>query len=170
LNQFNIAAWPALLTDEAARNYLSIESHGFESLVARHRIRQVEVEPAVLRWRKTDLDRLVRYLLPEAEPHSLGSNAGGQLSGAAIAAIASAVAARLAPQLNSSNRIPVHSMSVNDACRTLGLSRSTLYKHISSGALPARKVGKRTLVLAEGVNALLGQVDAGAVRTNAPAA
>ena len=170
MNQFNIAAWPTLLTDEAARNYLSIERHRFESLVAKHRVRQVEVEPAVLRWRKADLDRLVRYLLPEAEPHSLGPHPGGQLSDAAIAAIASAVAARLAPQLGSSNRVPVHSMSINDACRTLGLSRTTLYKYISSGALPARKVGKRTLVMAEGINALLGQVDAGVGRTNAPAA
>ncbi len=53
---------------------------------------------------------------------------------------------------------------------TAGEADALLYKYISSGALPARKVGKRTLVLAEGINVLLGRVDAGVVRANAPAA
>lgn len=160
MNAFAIAAWPTLLTDEAACRYLSVERATFESLVSKHRIREVEVEEGVCRWRKTDLDRLVKYLLREAEPRQLSPRVGNTLPEGAIMAIAAAVAAKLVPQLPGADHVRVHSMSVSDVCRTLGLSRTTVYKFISNGTLPARKVGRRTLVLAEGVYALLGQAAA----------
>ncbi len=37
--------------------------------------------------------------------------------------------------------------SVTDAASKAGVGRSTLYNAISAGELPARKLGKRTLVL-----------------------
>ncbi|MCH4540675.1 helix-turn-helix domain-containing protein [Ochrobactrum sp. A-1] len=37
--------------------------------------------------------------------------------------------------------------SVTDAASRAGVGRSTLYNAISAGELPARKLGKRTLVL-----------------------
>ncbi|MGB3347890.1 MAG: helix-turn-helix domain-containing protein [Brucella anthropi] len=37
--------------------------------------------------------------------------------------------------------------NVTDAASQAGVGRSTLYKAISAGELPARKLGKRTLVL-----------------------
>jgi excisionase family DNA binding protein len=48
-----------------------------------------------------------------------------------------------------SQPIPIKpiSVTVNDAVKASGLSRSTLYKALQSGDLTARKVGKRTLIL-----------------------
>lgn len=38
-------------------------------------------------------------------------------------------------------------VSINDAARMLGIGRSTLYLILKDGQLPARKLGKRTLIL-----------------------
>ena len=53
--------------------------------------------------------------------------------------------------------------SVNDAVLVSGLSRTVLYGLMQSGALPRRKVGKRTLILASDLQAYLESlpVDAG---------
>lgn len=37
--------------------------------------------------------------------------------------------------------------SVTDAARYAGIGRSTLYNALAAGELPARKLGKRTLIL-----------------------
>jgi excisionase family DNA binding protein len=38
--------------------------------------------------------------------------------------------------------------TINDACRVSGLGRTTLYAALKTGALSARKCGRRTLILA----------------------
>ncbi len=50
-------------------------------------------------------------------------------------------------------------LSIADACVALSLSRSSIYKLINSGRLRTLKIGSRTLVTAESIQAL---VDGGA--------
>ncbi len=45
--------------------------------------------------------------------------------------------------------------TIPDLLKILGVGRTHLYCQINSGALPARKVGRRTLVLHEDVQAFL---------------
>lgn len=45
--------------------------------------------------------------------------------------------------------------SINDACKVSGLGRTYLYQLIGEGRLESRKVGKRTLIPAESLRALL---------------
>lgn len=54
----------------------------------------------------------------------------------------------------SDNISPV-ALSVRDAVRLSGLSRSALYLRIAEGAIDARKAGRRTLILAD---SLLGYI------------
>jgi excisionase family DNA binding protein len=49
--------------------------------------------------------------------------------------------------MNTTSKRDAVAYSVTDAAREAGVGRSTLYKAISSGELPARKLGKRTLIL-----------------------
>ncbi len=47
---------------------------------------------------------------------------------------------------------------VNEAARVSGLGRSTVYEEIGAGRLVARKVGKRTLILAADLNEWLNSL------------
>jgi excisionase family DNA binding protein len=38
-------------------------------------------------------------------------------------------------------------LSVEDACKYSSLGRTTFYKHVKLGHIPARKCGRRTIVL-----------------------
>jgi excisionase family DNA binding protein len=46
-------------------------------------------------------------------------------------------------------------MRVPDACRTLGISKSALYREIAARRLEARKAGSVTLITTEAINAWL---------------
>jgi excisionase family DNA binding protein len=50
---------------------------------------------------------------------------------------------------------PRFTYSVADACRLLGVGRTTLYAAIKMGKLKTRKMGRRTLVTAEALKDLL---------------
>lgn len=39
------------------------------------------------------------------------------------------------------------SMTIEDACSAIGIGRTKLYEAINSGALKAKKYGKRTIIL-----------------------
>lgn len=45
--------------------------------------------------------------------------------------------------------------SIKEACQTSSLGRTTIYKHIAAGRLITRHVGRRTLILAESLEALI---------------
>ncbi len=46
-------------------------------------------------------------------------------------------------------------VSINDAARALGLGRTSIYSLINERKLEARKLGRRTLVTAESIRALI---------------
>jgi excisionase family DNA binding protein len=50
-------------------------------------------------------------------------------------------------------------VSINDAAKALGLGRTSIYVMINNGRLKAYKVGRRTLVTAESVRAILADAD-----------
>ena len=47
------------------------------------------------------------------------------------------------------------SYGINQACETIGVGRSFIYQEIAKGRLPTFKVGSRTLIAAEDLNAWL---------------
>jgi excisionase family DNA binding protein len=47
------------------------------------------------------------------------------------------------------------SYGINQACETIGVSRSFIYQEIAKGRLPSFKVGSRTLIAAKDLNAWL---------------
>ena len=60
--------------------------------------------------------------------------------------------------MNINNPHPL-AYSIKDACSASSLGRTTLYPHIAAGRLKAIRVGGRTLIPADSLNALvLGQV------------
>jgi excisionase family DNA binding protein len=50
---------------------------------------------------------------------------------------------------------PKLAYSIKEACRSSSLGRSTIYAHIASGKLDARRIGGRTIIPAESLNAFL---------------
>ena len=55
-------------------------------------------------------------------------------------------------------------VSVTEACRISGLSRSELYRRMAAGQIEARKSGARTLVLVASLKAHLASLPAAAFR------
>jgi excisionase family DNA binding protein len=60
----------------------------------------------------------------------------------------------LAHDHESSPNAPL-ALGIAEACRAAGVGRSTIYENINSGALRARKAGRRTLILREDLQAWL---------------
>ena len=52
------------------------------------------------------------------------------------------------------------SLSIEETCAETGLGRTKLYAAISSGKLPAKKYGKRTLILRTDLEAFLSGLEA----------
>jgi len=50
---------------------------------------------------------------------------------------------------------------IPEACRLIGVGRSTLYKLIDSGHIKPRKIGRRTLLIIEELDALVKNLPAG---------
>ncbi len=51
------------------------------------------------------------------------------------------------------------SMTIEEACSAIGLGRTKLYEAINSGALKAKKYGKRTIILKCDIEAFLSQLE-----------
>jgi len=50
---------------------------------------------------------------------------------------------------------PKIAYSIREACRASSLGRTTLYSHIASGRLLARRIGGRTVIPAASLHALI---------------
>lgn len=51
------------------------------------------------------------------------------------------------------------SFSIEEACKVTGLGRTKLYEAINKGLLPAKKYGKRTIILKEDIEEFLANLD-----------
>lgn len=51
------------------------------------------------------------------------------------------------------------SLSINEVCTATGLGRTKVYEAINSGALKARKLGKRTIILADDLTSYLSGLE-----------
>lgn len=56
------------------------------------------------------------------------------------------------------------SLSIDEACAAIGVERTKLYEVIDSGALPAKKWGKRTLILKTDLEKYLSNLETYPVR------
>lgn len=48
-----------------------------------------------------------------------------------------------------------HAYTVNEAIREIGIGRTKLYSEIAEGKITPRKIGKKTIILAEDIEAYL---------------
>ena len=113
----------------------------------------IEIEGLSIRWRKQDLDRLIKKL-PLVSPSVREADRPRllKLNSSQINEIAEQVARRIdRAQPNTRAKL----VSINDACAVLGIGRTSVYKLIKDGALQARRIGRRTLLLREELEALL---------------
>lgn len=58
------------MTTAMAASYLSLDETSFARAAARLKVCSVDLEPGLIRWRKSDLDKLVKRLAPT--PTALG--------------------------------------------------------------------------------------------------
>ena len=154
-----IEGWPALMTTAMAASYLSLDEASFASAVARLNVCSVDLEPGLARWRKSDLDKLIKGLA--STPTASGGGADQrpvQLSDAEVARIADAVARRLDVGLPTGQRAL---LSIKETCVMLGLARTTIYQLISEGKLSTRKIRRRTLMPMNEIQSILDGDPAG---------
>ncbi len=138
---------------ETATQYLSLDSKTFELMAGRHSVFPVMIEDDQTRWRKVDLDRLIRRL-----PHDTAYQPNGpyvrvlRLDESSLEALAAKISSNL------KNQKPVNTsrlVSIRETAALLGLGRSTIYRLIESGKLTKLKIGRRTLIERSSIDQLL---------------
>lgn len=148
-----IEGWPALMSTEMAARYLTIEEEKLIDLASQFDAQVVELDSGAVRWRRQDLDRLIKRLplvsnrRPAPRPASLV-----RLDPTQLEALAEAVALRLERKVPVADRKLV---SIREAGSFLGIGRSTIYRMINDGELVTRRIGRRTLIQMESVQAIL---------------
>ncbi len=105
-----------------------------------------------VRWRKADIDRLVKRL-PQIPPSHSGT-ARPLLDDAQVERLADAISRKLerAKATNSEKLV-----SINKAAAMLGIGRTTTYRLIGTGQLTTRHIGRRTLVMRHDIDRILGE-------------
>lgn len=144
--------WPALMSSDLAARYLSVDDDTFRRLAAEYRLEHVDLQDSLQRWRKSDLDRLIRRLpvVPAATFHS-PSQPSNNID-------IDKLAAALARHMAAGERQPTSKfLSIKDTCRVLGLGRTTVYALIKAGRLQAHQIGRRTLIPRTSVDALVSE-------------
>ena len=155
--KLTIVEWPALLTLEGACRYLSLEKDTFLTLAARSKLSPVEADNDIVMWRTRDLDLLVRRL-PTANEFSgrIDRPKPISLDPGTIDRIVQALAMRLEKSASFSEQNKPQLVSIRETSKQLGLGRSTIYRMIDEGSLRVQRIGRRTLVTQESIQALVG--------------
>lgn len=149
--------WPALMSTEMAARYLSVDEQTLLRLVDQFHNPAIEIEGLSIRWRKQDLDRLIKKL-PLVSPSVREADRPRllKLDSSQLDKLAEQVARRIeCAQPNTISKL----VSINDACAILGLGRTSVYRMIKDGTLQVRRIGRRTLLLKEEIEAILDGSD-----------
>ena len=123
-----IDGWPVLMSLDVSALYLSVDHSTFLRLALEHCVQAVDVGLESPRWRKADLDRLVRRLPAIPASPSAETIDRRSMSDADIDKLATAVAQRISAD---ESRCAPELFSIKDAGWILGLGRSTIYRLIS---------------------------------------
>jgi excisionase family DNA binding protein len=151
-----IIGWPALLTLELACRYLSLERGQFLALARTFDVPPVDVGTADVMWRLRDLNRMVTRLPRKPSmPDGLTALSKLSLDQQSVDRIAAAIVSRLRESDSSCGQARPALLSISDTARELGIGRTTVYKHIEAGTLIVRRIGSRTLVTRESIEALI---------------
>lgn len=152
--QTYIAAWPALLSDQDAARYLSVDTAMFKIAAQEHKIMPVTVGSAERRWKKRDLDLLVGRLAYDEAYLAKSQNASRiKLDNQTVEAIALQIRKEVGDADGPQSRS--HLVSISDALDLLGIGRSTVYRLLDNGTLTKKKVGRRTLITRTSIERLL---------------
>ena len=136
--------WPLLLTTEMASQFLSLDRERFLELVKQIRIDAIDIDGDEVRWHRRDIEKAVSKL-PKIYSQSLmkSSLRARSLDDSTIDRIAAAVAVRM--QGVGQARLP-ELVSLRDACKALGVGRSTIYRLINTGRIEVKHIGRRSLI------------------------
>lgn len=152
--QLTVAPWPALLSLEDACRYLSLDNRAFLALADRWRVEAVAVDGSQTMWRTRDLDALLRRLpTSKLTPVCEHGWQPAELSNASIDRIVHAISAYLGSNHLARPNKPLL-VSIKEACTQLGISRTRVYEMIKNGSLSVRRIGRRTLVTQQSIEAL----------------
>lgn len=150
---FIIDGWPTLMSLDLALRYLSLDEATFCAVAEEYGVETVELRPDMPRWRKADLDRLIKRLPTRRglaatrwQPEKLA------ISDADLERLAVAIARHIG---SDERAVPSELLSIKDASRMVGLGRSTLYNLINEGRLETRQIGRRRLVLRSSIASLM---------------
>ena len=148
-------SWPALMSKEFASHYLSLDNRTFELLTSQYSLFPVIVSDNENRWRKTDLDKLIRKL---PEDIAFTSSASDKRELYLEKSSLDELAIKIGNQLRNAEANKTSSLvSIDETAGFLGVGRSTVYRLIENDRLVKRKIGRRTLITRDSVNLLLDQ-------------
>ena len=145
--------WPALMSSELAARYLSVDEQTLFRLADQFNNPAIGIEGLSIRWRRQDLDRLIKKL-PLVSPSVRDADKPWlfKLHGSQLNEIAEQVARRIErAQPHTTAKL----VSINDACALLSLGRTSVYRMIKDGVLQTRRIGRRTLIPMEEIEAIL---------------
>lgn len=149
--------WPILMGTSMAARYLSMDENSFVLITRREGVRPVELGQSMVRWRRTELDRLVASLpSASAMPTSDVTSDDPDRTEFIARRIAEELARRtfIGDRGGPSNP-NAESFSIAEAAKIIGIGRSTIYKLIAEGRLETMRLGGRRLVRRTAVQALL---------------
>jgi excisionase family DNA binding protein len=146
--------WPILLGTVLAARYLSLDEHSFGIVAAKAGVRPVDLGLPLIRWRRSELDRLVAKLPNSTSDETAPRATDPDQAEILVQRIVQGVASRMAAH---PSKPPAQALSLKDAAKTIGISRATLYRMVNDGRLPTVRIGSRVLVKRADIEALLDQ-------------
>ena len=149
-----LEGWPALLTHEMAARYLSLDGDTFATVAEQYRVYPVTAALGCERWRRSDLDRLIRRL--ETKPLPSAKSPAGKHEIALDQDTLRKLASMIEQSLRGYGGRPSGEyLSIRDLASEFCISKASIYKLIGAGKIEARRLGGRTLIKRSSVEALL---------------